>query len=438
MPRDEATCGKIAAIMIESTAGARGGQPLSRRRKLWVVGLLYFAEGVPYGFINITLAVYCRSQGMPLPQIGFLSILGLAWSLKILWAPLVDRFGPRTAWIIPAQLSLAVGLLIVPFFPVNPPPWSFWGVVAALCVASATQDIAIDAYTIELLAAQELGVANGVRLGAYRMALIAAGGGVIMLSDFLGWPASFIGLALVLGVLSVIIFSAPEFHQPRPRLPSARGQLRSRGQLQQAIRGIWELPHLWAIILFIMTFKLGDAWMGSMVSPFWVDMGFSRTEIGLMSGTVGAVATIAGSLLGGYLTSRWGLAPALFWLGVLQALSNLGYWLAAWPDMWRYTTYLASLGESLTGGMGSAPFMAFLMSLCDKRHSATHYAFFSMLFGFTRSLAGFLGGWGAAHFGYGPFFFYTFLAALPAFALFPWILPVAQLRERQVDATAKE
>jgi len=412
--------------------------PLSLRRKLWVVGLLYFAEGVPYGFINITLAVYCRSQGMPLIQIGFLSILGLAWSLKILWAPLVDRFGPRTAWMLPAQVFLALGLLAVPHFPVAPAPWSFWLLIGCLCLASATQDIAIDAYTIELLSAKELGVANGFRLGAYRVALIAAGGGVIMLSGLIGWNASFVSLAVLLAVMSLVILLAPDFHRPRPKLPGNPGTPARGGQLRAAVQGIRQLPHLWAIILFILTFKLGDAWMGSMVSPFWVDMGFSRAEIGLVSGTFGAVATIVGSLLGGYLTSRWGLAPALLWLGALQALSNLGYWLAAWPDMWRYTTYLASLGESLTGGMGSAPFMAFLMSLCDKRHSATHYAFFSMLFGFTRSIAGYLGGLGAAYFGYGPFFFYTFLAALPAFALFPWILPVARQRERQADDGGEE
>ncbi len=413
-------------------------RPLSLRRKLWVVGLLYFAEGVPYGFINITLSVYFRSQGMPLTQIGFLSILGLAWSLKILWAPLVDRFGPRSAWILPAQLVLVLGLLAVPHFPVSPAPWSFWLLIGGLCLASATQDIAIDAYTIDLLSAKELGVANGFRLGAYRVALIAAGGGVIMLSGLIGWQASFVSLAVLLAAMGLVILLAPDFHRPRPAILGNPDNPARGGQLRAAVQGIRQLPHLWAIILFILTFKLGDAWMGSMVSPFWVDMGFSRAEIGLISGTFGAVATIGGSLLGGYLTSRWGLAPALLWLGAFQALSNLGYWLAAWPGMWRYATYVASLGESLTGGMGSAPFMAFLMSLCDKRHSATHYAFFSMLFGFTRSIAGYLGGLGAAHFGYGPFFFYTFLAALPAFALFPWILPVARRQERQADASGEE
>lgn len=420
--------------MSRASVAAGSASQLSLRRKLWVVGVLYFAEGVPYGFVNVTLAVYFRSQGMPLEQIGLLSILGLAWSFKLLWAPLVDRFGRRAAWIVPAQVACSVGMLLIPQFAVAPAPWSFWLLLGGLCLASATQDIAVDAYTIDLLETRELGLANGLRMGAYRVGLIAAGGGLVMLSEAVGWGASFVGVAVLMGAMSLVVLGSSDFQQPR-----VGGEGGSAGtpavwrQLAEAGRRIRQLPHIWAIILFILTFKLGDAWMGSMVSPFWVDQGFTRTEIGLVSGTLGALATIVGAMWGGYVTSRWGIALALPVLGALQALSNLGYWVAALPGMWRYTTYFASLGESLTGGMGSAPFMAFMMSLCDKRHSATHYAFFSMLFGFTRSIAGYLGGLGAARFGYGPFFFYTFLAALPAFLLFPWIIPVARQRERRPE-----
>jgi PAT family beta-lactamase induction signal transducer AmpG len=428
----------LGAIMTRVILTGGSASQMSLRRKLWVVGVLYFAEGIPYGFINITLAVYFRTQGMPLEQIGFLSILGLAWSLKLFWAPLVDRFGRRAAWIVPAQLSCAAGMMLVPQFSLSSAPWSFWVLIGGLCVASATQDIAIDAYTIDLLEADELGIANGLRMGAYRVALIAAGGGLVMLSDAVGWGASFVGVAVLMAVMALVVFLFPDFQHPRSTAGEKTRQPAVWQQLLAAAQGIRQLPHVWAIILFILTFKLGDAWMGSMVSPFWVDMGFSRTEIGLISGTFGAGATILGSMVGGYVTSRWGIAPSLFGLGALQALSNLGYWVAAWPGAWRYTTYVASLGESLTGGMGSAPFMAFMMLLCDKRHSATHYAFFSMLFGFTRSIAGYLGGLGAARFGYGPFFFYTFLAALPAFALFPWILPVARKRELRSQRESKK
>lgn len=419
--------------MKEILPGDRNPTFLSLRRKLVVVGVLYFAEGLPYGFINIALSVYFRSQGMPLEQIGILSLLGLAWSFKLLWAPLVDRFGRRAAWIVPAQVLCALGILLVPIFPVSPAPWSFWILLALFCLAAATQDIAIDAYTIDLLAAPELGMANGLRIGAYRVALITAGGGLVMSSEVIGWTGSFLAVAAVLAATALLILLVPDFRLPRPVTSAAGGNPAFWRQVGQAVTAIRELPYLGAVILFILTFKLGDAWMGSMISPFWVDMGFSRAEIGLVSGTFGALATILGSIWGGWLTSRWGLGRALFILGAFQAISNLGYWLAAQPGMWRYTVYLASLGESLTGGMGSAAFMAFLMSLCDKRYSATHYAFFSMLFGLTRSLAGYLGGLSAAHFGYSTFFLLTFLAALPAFALLPWVLAVLRYREQQAS-----
>ncbi|OPX19082.1 MAG: hypothetical protein BZ151_11105 [Desulfobacca sp. 4484_104] len=407
------------------------------RRKLLVVAVLYFAEGVPYGFINIALSVYFRTQGMPLEQIGFLSILGLAWSLKVLWSPLVDRFGSRAAWIVPSQVVIALGMIAVTGFEVSPAPWTFWALIALLCTGSATQDLAIDAYTIDLLETGELGVANGVRIGAYRVALIASGGGLVMLSAVLGWSPTFIAVAVMMATLALTVVIFRPFHQPRPvNLKSNPEALQK--QLRSALTGIRRLPQIWAIVLFTLLFKVGDAMMGSMISPFWVDQGFTRTEIGLVSGTFGAGATIVGSMVGGFLTSYWGIARGLWVLGGFQALSNLGYWVAALPGMWRYTTYLASIGESFTGGMGSAAFMAFLMSLCDKRFSATHYAFFSFLFGFSRSIAGFLGGLGAAHFGYAHFFFYTFLAALPAFALLPWVLPVIRGLEQESLALAKE
>jgi MFS transporter, PAT family, beta-lactamase induction signal transducer AmpG len=183
--------------------------------------------------------------------------------------------------------------------------------------------------------------------------------------------------------------------------------------------------------------------MASMVSPFWKDLGFTGTQFGLVSGIFGSVATILGGLLGGWLTSRWGIGTGLWTMGILQAFSNLGYWAAALPGMGKYVLlqisvpvlektipiypiYLASQGESLSSGMGSAAFMAFLMSLCDKRFSAMHYAFFAMLFSFSARIFGYLGGVGAGSLGYANFFFLSFLAAWPAFALLPWILPVVR------------
>jgi MFS transporter, PAT family, beta-lactamase induction signal transducer AmpG len=411
---------------------------LSRRLKFLVVGVLYFAEGVPYGLVNITLSVYLRLQGVPLEQIGIISLLGLAWSFKVLWGPLVDRFGTRAAWLVPAQGAIILGIVALTWLAQGPVTLWFWVVIGFLCLASATQDLAVDAYTIDFLETKELGMANGVRMGAYRVALITAGGGVVMLSEWIGWRPTFIAVAVVMTSLLLTVLVFAPFRLPRPVLPEVYpGGAGGQGQIRAAFQALRRHPHLGAIILFALFYKAGDALMGSMVSPFWVDQGFSRTEIGLISGSFGAVATILGGLLGGYFTSSWGIGRGLWVLGAFQAFSNLGYWAAALPGAWHYTIYFASLGESFTGGLGSAAFMAFLMSLCDKRFSATHYAFFAMLFGFSRSIMGYLGGWGAAYLGYATFFFLSFLIAWPAFALLPWVLPVIRKIEGQ-EGTPQE
>jgi PAT family beta-lactamase induction signal transducer AmpG len=175
------------------------------------------------------------------------------------------------------------------------------------------------------------------------------------------------------------------------------------------------------VLGFVLLYKLGDASMGPMVKPFWLDRGLSVEEIGFVSTTLGVVASLAGALLGGYWTSRAGIFRALWVFGVFQALSNLGYAAAAATDGGRSAIYLASLLESFTGGLGTASFLAFLMHICDKRHAATEYAFLSALFGFTRTLAGARSGYFAAELGYAPFFALTFVLSFLAFPLLPWV-----------------
>jgi PAT family beta-lactamase induction signal transducer AmpG len=398
---------------------------LSLRLKLLVVGVLYFAEGVPFGFVYTTLSYYLRSRGVPLEQIGILSLLGLAWSLKVLWSPLADRFGSRAAWLVPAQGVIILSLLGLAYLAEAPVGLAFWVLVGVLCLAAATQDLAVDAYTIDMLDTQELGMANGIRIGAYRVGLIASGGGVLILSDLVGWSPTFVGVGIIMAALVLTVLVFGPFRLPRPVRANPAGPGGS-GQIRESLQGLMSHPNIWAIIVFILSYKAGDALLGNMVSPFWKDLGFSGTQFGVASITMGKLPAILGGFLGGVLTARWGISRALWLLGIFQAISILGYWLAALPGTWRYTIYCATLGESLAGQMGSAAFMAFLMCLCDKRFSASHYAFLAMLFGLSGRLCGYLGGWGAAHFGYATFFFVSFLAAWPAFALLPWVLPTVR------------
>jgi PAT family beta-lactamase induction signal transducer AmpG len=413
-----------------------GASPnLSMRLKLLVVGVLYFAEGVPFGFVYTTLSFYLRGQGVPLEQIGILSLLGLAWSLKVLWSPLADRFGSRAAWLVPAQAAIILCLLGLAYLADSPVSPAFWVLVGVLCLASATQDLAVDAYTIDLLDTNELGMANGIRIGAYRVGLIASGGGVLILSDLLGWTPTFVGVGIIMVALALTVLAFRPFHLARPERVADNPGPRPGGlrQIRESAQGLFAHPNFGAIIVFILAYKAGDALLGSMVSPFWKDLGFSGTQFGVASITMGKLPAILGGFLGGVLTARWGISRALWVLGIFQAVSILGYWVAALPGAWRYTIYVATLGESLAGQMGSAAFMAFLMCLCDKRFSASHYAFLSMLFGLSGRFCGYLGGWGAASLGYPTFFFLSFLAAWPAFALLPWVLPTVRGIEEKSD-----
>jgi len=380
--------------------------------------VLYFAEGFPFGVFFDALPVYFRLHGVGLAEIGMLSLLGLPWTLKVAWAPLVDRFGSRQTWIVASLLTAAAVLFLLPFADPSQPGLVVWTLLLLLTLASATQDIAIDAYTIGLLAPGEEGAANGVRVSAYRVALIVAGGGLLLVSAALGWTGGFHLAAIICVLLAVVLWRSP-----RPPAPDAERRRRWFADLRT-----WLLrPGGAAVIAFVLTYKLGDAAMGPMVRPFWVDRGLSLEEIGIITNTLGVGLAVAGALLGGWFTGRAGIVAALWVLGAAQALSNLGYAGAAWFELGRTGIYAASMLESFTGGLGTAAFLSFLMNVCDKQHAAVQYAFLSALFGLTRSLAGAASGWATTELGYAAYFALTFLLTLPAFALLPravaWVRP---------------
>ncbi len=415
---------------------------LSLRQKLAWVAALYFAEGMPFAIVKDVLPVYFRVHDVDLTEIGLASLLGLPWTLKVLWSPLVDRIGERRDWISAALLALALLSAAIPFFPPGQIGLGLWVVLIGMTCASATQDIAIDAYTIGLVADGEEGDANGVRVSAYRVALIFAGGGLLLMQAWLGWSgiywcAAAVFLAMAIGARAI----------PPLVLPA-----KEDSSWVVALRGWAARPRVWALFLFILIYKLGDASMAPMVKPFWVDRGLAVEEIGLVSTTFGVVATILGAILGGRLTDRWGLFAGLWILGLVQALSNLGYAGVAWFDPAPPTTAVASLGaagaalleparmsiyaasllESFTGGMGTAAFLAFLMHICEKRHAAVQYALLSAVFAFSRDVAGAASGWATTRLGYDAYFMMTFGLAFPGLALLPllrgWIRHTGESR----------
>ncbi len=384
------------------------------QRKLFWVSVLYFAEGFPFGVAIDSLPVYFRLHGVSLTAIGLMSLLGAPWTLKVLWAPLVDRFGTRQQWFVSCLIILALTLAALPAFDASAPTVWVWGLLILLTTASATQDIAIDAYTIGLLAPGEEGIANGVRVSAYRVALIASGGGLLVLAGPLGWATAFRAGAVILAAVAVMAARSPVVQVP-PTDPR-------QSWFTPLLRWL-QRPGAPMVFLFVLTYKLGESSMGPMVKPFWVDRGLTVEEIGLISTGLGVGASILGALAGGALTTRWGIFRALWVLGLIQAASHLGYIAVAGLDLGRPGIYAASLGESFAAGLATAAFLAFLMHICDKRRAATEYALLSAIFGFTRSLAGGFSGWGTTHLGYAAYFAVTFLLAMPAFGLLPWVRP---------------
>jgi PAT family beta-lactamase induction signal transducer AmpG len=502
--------------------------PLLRSKLFWV-GILYFAEGFPLGVFYEIFPVYFRQQGVELRQIGVLSLMGLAWTLKFLWAPAIDHWRHHRRWM--AVVDVVMGTVML-FFAVRagfgPMVWLAIGVFTTM---SATNDVAIDGYTIEFLSKDELGLANGIRIGLYRVGMLASGF-VLMTSDWLGWKGAFSVAAVVFFGLAALCLAAPrektivvrtanvaaEFavlarspfalatlagfalgtlwlidnvtrwsarvpgfwaaavaiaagaaglawllgRAPRvPRAPATAAATTSvaasvaapagptaaashapqasadpdeltRGPVFGALMELLRRPGIVPVLLFILVFKLGDAAMGFMVKPFWVDAGFTAAQIGLVSVNIGLVLSIAGGIAGGWYTDRVGIFRALWVLGLAQAVSNLGYWAAALllptavpgaaiPAGHQAILYGASAIESFTGGLGTAAFLAFLMAIVSKERAATEYALLSSVFALSRSVAGWVGGMGAQSMGYANWFLLTFFLAFPAYLLLPWV-----------------
>jgi len=394
-------------------------ESLSTRKKLIWVAILYFAEGFPFGLLFDAFPVYFRSHGVSLTDIGLLYLAGLPWTLKFLWAPAVDLWGRRKNWIVACQTLLALDLVVFLLLEPAQGDWVLWALLIALAVFAATQDIAIDAYSIEFLDEHEMGPANGVRVSLYRVALICAGGVFVALAGLIGWREAFLVAGVLLAISALLSSCAPEI--ARVQTAQENWTATMERAVIEPLRGFWRRPGVLHVLLFVLTFKLGDMALGPMVRPFWVDRQFTPLQIGAVPGTIGVVSTIAGALLGGRLTKQWGTFRALWVLGIAQAASNLAYAGVAASPPSSLLMYSASIIESFCGGLGTAPFLTFLMRICEKSHAATQYALLSALFGLTRSLSGAFSGVITQEVGYSVYFLATFFLAWPAFLLLPWV-----------------
>jgi MFS transporter, PAT family, beta-lactamase induction signal transducer AmpG len=405
-------------IDIWNFVGAQTYAP-EAKKKLGIVALLYFIQGAPAAILWEVLPVYFRIHGVSLRAIGGLRLLELPYSLKVFWAPLVHRFGDRRVWIVACMLGIAAVLIALPFIDVAGVGWIVLFLILCLTTLSATQDVAIDSYSVGFVDRDEEGAANGVRASAYRVALVMVGGGMVFLAALLAWNQLFILAGIVFALLGFSVLVIPPLS-----LPKEAREHWLQGFLGWA--GTWKVIPL---VLFVLTYKLGEFAIGPMVKPFWVDYGKSiwplqddlMFQIGLFPTTFGIVLSVLGALLGGSFISRFGIFHAVWALGLLQAVSNLGYSFVDWMNLGRFGLYGASMFESLSGGLGTAAFLAFLMNICQKEHATIQYAFLSSIFSLTGRLIGGISGLGAERYGYGNYFAITFFLSMPAYLLLPWV-----------------
>jgi len=374
-------------------------------RLSWVAALS-FASGLPYFFFNETVPVWLAASGMSLAGIGIASGASLPWVLKFLWAPLVDRLGDRRTWI---RICLVL-LAIVTGVLAGADPVRHAAILGTLLVLyvtlSATQDIAIDAYTIEITHGRELGVANSARIAAYRGASFVSSALLLWIAGRSGWRPAYLAGAAILSVLALATAVLPSPQREAAHAPT----------LAEPIRALLRRPGIGAVIAFALLFKLDISAMEPMTKPFWVASGFSLEQIAALT-TGRLLATLAGATLGGIIATRLGLFHGLWSLGAVQLLSSLGYATAAAAGAGKSSVTAAALFENFAAGLGTAAFLAFLMSVCERRYAATQFALLSAIYALSRWAAGLVSGVLVERLGFATYFFVTFLLGLPAYLL---------------------
>ena len=387
-------------------------------RRVGLMLALGFASGLPLALTSGTLQAWMTVEGVSLTTIGFATLIGQAYVFKFLWAPALDRYTPpllgrRRGWLLATQLLLIAGIATM---AVLSPGRSLMGLaLAAVTVAffSASQDIVFDAYRADVLPAAKRGAGAAVSVLGYRLGMIVSGGLALWLAERVtGWGGMYFVMAALMLVGVAATLAAPEPKAP----PAAPHSLRDA--VVEPLREFFGRPGAWALLGLIVCYKLGDAFAGALSTAFLIrGAGFGADEVGLVNKSFGLAATIVGALAGGVAMAKLGLYRSLLWFGIGQALTNLGYWLiAVSPKSLALMAGAVGL-ENLIGGMGTAAFVALLMSLVDARFSATQYALLSALASVGRVYVGPATGYLVEAVGWPTFFLLTVAFAAPGLAL---------------------
>lgn len=351
--------------------------------KIWLLGSLYLAQGIPYGFFTQALPVLLREQGLSLKAISATSILFLPWMLRFLWAPLIDHYGTRRQWLLPLQLATVV--LALALAGTNPLD-GLWPILIGLLVFNlicATQDIATDGLAVNMLSPRERGLGNGIQVGGYRIGMILGGGLLLWISAMVGWEAMYFGMA---GLLALTVLPVP-FLREAPKAPAATQRQPDWGA---AFRRL-SRPGMLGFIGLIWLYKFGDTMGAAPIGPFMHDIGISKTDIALIKGALGSTSSLIGAAAGGWLAWKIGRRSTLLAGGLLQTAALLLYALFAAGIGGTALLYAACIAEHVLGGIATVALFTLMMDASDPEHAGTDYSLLACAVVLCQGLASFTG-----------------------------------------------
>ena len=392
-------------------------------RRILVAFLMGFSSGLPLLLTIGVLQAWMREKNIDLTWIGMITLVQLPYTWKFVWAPVMDRytvplFGRRRGWLLISQLLLIFSIITLGYS--DPVEHAVAMVVAAILVSffSASQDIVIDAYRREDLADEELGIGSSMYIYGYRLGMLLAGGGGLILADHMPYSRVYLIMAacLIPGVMTTLL-------TPEPKINTAPPRTMKEAVLDPLVEYFSRNHAVW-ILVFILLYKVGDTMASAITTPFYLDLGFSKTDIGAVVKVFGTGATLAGAFAGGLILLRLGINRSLWIFGALQALSTACFALLARIGFSIPALSAVIAFENLSSGMGTAAFVAFLASITNKKFTATQYALLTSLIGVPRTFASAVTGFLAKQIGWEGFFVVCTLAAVPGMLLLlkfaPW------------------
>lgn len=397
-------------------------------KRLWLIGFLGFYSGLPLALTASTLTAWLSDAGVERAAIGLFAAIATPYAFKFLWAPLMDglqipllsKFGRRRSWLLLTQILLAatIAAMAIADPAIDPIKTALVGVLVASF--SASQDIVIDAYRVERMKDDEQALGAAIATFGYRIGMLVSGAGALYLADQHGWSITYLIMAAIMasGILLTLFSKEPDVTKP-PHTHGIKAFIKN--SVIAPFTDFMTRRHWLAVLIFVVLYKLGDAFMGIMFNPFLLDIGFSKTDIAQIVKLYGLAATIIGTFAGGALVLRMGTYRTLMLCGFVHMLTNLLLVEQASRGADHHFLIFSIIAENFSGGMATAAFIGYLSALCKKNYTATQYALLSSLASFGRTWLSTPSGWLSATVGWQIFFVIASLVAVPSLILLWWL-----------------